>query len=169
MSPFTWVVAGVGASLAATILLFGSQEARTDHPTSSPKRADKVVKTDAEWRRLLTPEQFRVLRGKGTESPFCSPLLDNKKKGTYVCVGCGLALFRTDAKFDSGTGWPSFFQPVNRDSIWVKRDSSFGMVRTEILCSRCDGHLGHVFSDGPRPTGLRYCVNGESLRFVERK
>lgn len=138
------------------------------YPTSSPKRPDKVVKSDEEWQRILTPEQYRILRRKGTEAAFCSPLLDNKKKGVYVCAGCGLELFRTDEKFESGTGWPSFFRPASDDAIWLARDTSYGMIRTEVLCSRCDGHLGHVFPDGPPPTGLRFCINGEALKFVER-
>lgn len=132
---------------------------------SSPKRTDKVVKTDAEWQKILTPEQYRILRKKGTEAAFCSPLLDNKKEGSYHCAGCGLELFKTDSKFNSGTGWPSFFQPAAKDAIWLQQDNSYGMVRTEVLCSRCDGHLGHVFTDGPKPTGLRFCMNGESLKF----
>ena len=115
--------------------------------------------------RILSPEQYRILRNKGTEAAFCSPLLDTKEKGVFHCAGCDLALFSTDTKFESGTGWPSFFQPVTKASIWLKEDLGYGMVRTEVLCSRCDGHLGHVFTDGPKPTGLRFCMNGESLKF----
>ena len=134
-------------------------------PTASPEREDKVIRTDAEWKRILSPEQYRILRNKGTEAAFCSPLLDTKEKGVFHCAGCDLALFSTDTKFESGTGWPSFFQPVTKASIWLKEDLGYGMVRTEVLCSRCDGHLGHVFTDGPKPTGLRFCMNGESLKF----
>jgi methionine-R-sulfoxide reductase len=134
-------------------------------PTSSPQREDKVVKTDAEWQKALTPEQFRILRKKGTEAAFCSPLLDTKEKGVFHCAGCDLPLFSTDTKFESGTGWPSFFQPITKDSIWLLEDRSYGMIRSEVLCARCDGHLGHVFTDGPKPTGLRFCMNGESLKF----
>ncbi|HET6645118.1 MAG TPA: peptide-methionine (R)-S-oxide reductase MsrB [Fimbriimonadales bacterium] len=134
-------------------------------PTESPKRKDKVVKTDAEWQKVLTPEQYRVLRNKGTEAAFCSPLLDTHEKGSFYCAGCGLELFTTDAKFDSGTGWPSFFQPVSHDAIWLREDRSYGMIRTEVLCARCDGHLGHLFNDGPKPTGMRFCMNGEALKF----
>ena len=134
-------------------------------PTSSPKRDDKVVKTDAEWQKVLTPEQFRILRKKGTEAAFCSPLLDTKQVGVFHCAGCDLPLFSTDTKFESGTGWPSFFQPVTRESVWLLEDRSYGMIRTEALCARCDGHLGHVFKDGPAPTGLRFCMNGETLKF----
>ena len=136
----------------------------------SPERKDKVSFSDAEWKKRLTEEQYRILRRKGTEAAFCSPFLDNKKNGSYLCAGCDLELFKTDAKFVSSTGWPSFFQPVDRKNIWLKTDLSLNMYRLEILCSRCDGHLGHLFPDGPKDkTGLRYCINGESLKFKEKK
>jgi methionine-R-sulfoxide reductase len=134
-------------------------------PVASPR----VEKTDAEWRAQLTPQQFQVARGKGTERPFCGTLLDNKREGIYGCVCCGLPLFQSNAKFNSGTGWPSFFQPVADENVTTHEDRTFGMVRVEILCPRCDAHLGHVFPDGPRPTGLRYCVNSESLVFTDAR
>ena len=128
---------------------------------------DKVIKTDAEWREQLGDgEVYQVTRGKGTERPFCGAFHDHKQPGVYYCVCCDLPLFRSDAKFDSGTGWPSFFQPVAKENVFTETDRSHGMVREEILCARCDSHLGHVFPDGPRPTGLRYCVNSVSLKFI---
>ncbi|HMP03966.1 MAG TPA: peptide-methionine (R)-S-oxide reductase MsrB [Gemmatales bacterium] len=132
-----------------------------------PLTMPMVVKTDEEWRKLLTPEQYRITRRSGTEPAFCGNLLDNKKKGVYCCVCCGLPLFSSDSKFNSGTGWPSFFSPVSKLNVTQKVDRSYGMVRVEINCARCDAHLGHVFDDGPRPTGLRFCLNSESLTFTE--
>jgi methionine-R-sulfoxide reductase len=132
-----------------------------------PARVPKVVKTSAEWRKILTDEQFQVTRTKGTERPFCGVFHDNKKKGIYSCVGCALPLFRSDAKFDSGTGWPSFFQPIADENVAKETDAAHGMVRTEILCARCDAHLGHVFNDGPKPTRLRFCLNSAAMTFSE--
>lgn len=134
-----------------------------------PVESARVVKTDAEWLKQLTREQFEVARGKGTERPFCGNLLDNKRDGIYTCICCGLPLFASDAKFNSGTGWPSFFQPVAEENVIKHSDRGYGMVRTEILCARCDGHLGHVFEDGPPPTRLRFCINSESLTFTDDK
>jgi methionine-R-sulfoxide reductase len=131
-----------------------------------PVDSSKFVLTEREWRKRLTKEQFEVLRSSGTERPFCGALLDNKEKGVYTCAGCGLPLFASDAKFQSGTGWPSFFQPVATENVAQKIDRSHGIIRTEINCARCDGHLGHVFDDGPRPTGLRFCLNSASLNFT---
>ncbi len=136
---------------------------------TGPVAQPKVQKSEAEWRALLTPEQFKIARSAGTERAFCGTLLDNKKDGVYACVCCALPLFASSSKFHSGTGWPSFFQPIAKENVLERRDDSHGMLRTEILCARCDGHLGHVFDDGPDPTGLRFCVNSESLRFVDQK
>jgi peptide methionine sulfoxide reductase msrA/msrB len=137
-----------------------------DGKLTGPVDLPKLVLTPAEWRKRLTPEQYRIARGRGTEPAFCGGLLHNKEAGLYVCVCCNLPLFESSAKFESGTGWPSFFQPAAEENIRQKIDRSHGMVRTEILCQRCDAHLGHVFEDGPPPTGLRYCLNSEALRFV---
>ena len=134
-----------------------------------PVESARIAKSDAEWQRQLTPEQYQIARGKGTERPFCGLLLDNKRAGVYACVCCRLPLFSSDHKFESGTGWPSYFQPVANENVATESDRSYGMSRIEILCARCDCHLGHVFDDGPRPTGQRYCVNSESLVFVDAK
>lgn len=128
-----------------------------------------ITRTDEEWRRLLTPEQYRVLRSAGTELSCSGAFWDNHEAGTYRCAGCGNPLFLSDHKFDSGTGWPSYYQPIRPDSVGTRLDTSHGMTRTEVHCARCGGHLGHIFEDGPRPTGLRYCINSAAMVFVPKK
>jgi peptide-methionine (R)-S-oxide reductase len=144
------------AAIASVYLLEGSgaRAAEEDH----------VVHTDAEWRATLTADQYAILRKDGTEPPFTSPLLHEERKGIFACAGCGLNLFSSTTKFDSGTGWPSFWAPLE-NAVKTHEDRSYGMVRTAVTCRRCDGHLGHVFDDGPPPTGLRYCMNGLALTF----
>lgn len=155
----------------AALLALGTAVRAEDKPASpaSPAPVAKIKKTDEEWKKELTPEQFAILREKATERPGTSPLTDDKTEGTYVCAACGLPLFESNTKFHSGTGWPSFFDVAAKPNVQRNRDETHGMVREEVVCARCDGHLGHVFPDGPEPTGLRYCINGVSIKLQPKE
>jgi peptide-methionine (R)-S-oxide reductase len=157
-----FLLATAGAAAAWAALRFTE---RDDAMATTTAGNFEIQKTDAEWKSKLTPEQFRVLRKHGTEPAGTSPLNREKRKGTFACAGCDLPLFSSDTKFESGTGWPSFYQPLD-NAVGTSSDYSFLMKRTEVHCRRCGGHLGHVFNDGPRPTGLRYCMNGVAMTFV---
>jgi peptide-methionine (R)-S-oxide reductase len=155
----------VTGALALTTLAHAAQPAKA----APGEKIVPVVLSDAEWQKRLAPESYRVLRKKGTEIAFTGKYWNEHAKGTYVCAGCGLELFSSATKFDSGTGWPSFWQPLAKTHLREVPDSALGMVYTEIRCARCDGHLGHVFDDGPEPTGLRYCMNSAALKFIPAK
>lgn len=160
--------------LTACLLVGGIALAQATKSREKPvakkekKVIEKVVKTDEEWQQLLSPLQFHVLRKKGTERAFTGEYWDNHEEGTYACAACGLELFSSKHKFDSGTGWPSYWQPIAKENVETEEDNSYGMQRIEVHCARCGSHLGHIFDDGPRPTGLRYCINSVSLKFVKK-
>ena len=158
------------SSIACAQSNTGETASASEKPTTVsvdiPNQVDKIEKNRKEWKRELGDLAFEVLREKGTERAFTGEYWNNKKEGTYICAGCNLPLFSSETKFKSGTGWPSFWKPLNEKVVSEESDRSYGMVRTEVLCARCDGHLGHVFNDGPEPTGLRYCLNSVSLKFV---
>jgi peptide-methionine (R)-S-oxide reductase len=168
------ITLGAAAALAGLLFVPASfsqdRKSLNENPTAtSAKGIKKVIKTDEEWKRILTPEQYHVTRQKGTERPYSSPLNENHERGIFECVACGLPLFSSKNKFDSGTGWPSFWAPIAKENVHEEIDNSLSETRTEVECARCDSHLGHVFTDGPKPTGLRYCMNGAALKFVKDK
>jgi peptide-methionine (R)-S-oxide reductase len=156
--------------IIALIFSFGScAQQKSEKNASKTSSIEKIEKSEAEWKKELTEMEYYVLREKGTERAFTSELNKVTEEGTFVCAACSLPLFASETKFKSGTGWPSFYEPINEVNVAQESDQSYGMVRTEVLCARCDGHLGHVFSDGPKPTGLRYCINGAALKFEEKE
>ncbi|MBD0370095.1 MAG: peptide-methionine (R)-S-oxide reductase MsrB [Pyrinomonadaceae bacterium] len=164
------LAAGAGG---VSLYAVSSQTARAQTMKAGKVKTDspfpKVIKTDEEWKRILTPEQFYVTRQKGTEAPYSSPLNEIHDKGIFACVCCELPLFSSRTKFDSHTGWPSFWAPIAKQNVRETADNSLAETRTEVLCARCDAHLGHVFDDGPQPTGLRYCMNGVAMKFIKKQ
>lgn len=183
MNRYTLIIAGLFATLllACNNQTTATTTAKTGTEVGQPTKiklysvekkgyimSEKVVKTAEEWKKLLTPQQYNVTREKGTEAPYSGATWNNHEKGVYKCIGCGNDLFSSEHKFESGTGWPSFWQPIAPENVKETPDNSLFMRRTEITCSRCDAHLGHVFHDGPKPTGLRYCMNSAAMQFVKQ-
>jgi peptide-methionine (R)-S-oxide reductase len=161
-------LAGCGASYVTNPPAADTKTVST-YSTNPPAMSEKITRTDEEWKKILTPEQYRVLRQKGTERAGTGEYANTKDKGMYRCAGCGEELFVSETKFDSGCGWPSFYQPAASNKVTEAEDNAYGMKRVEVMCSKCGGHLGHVFEDGPNPTGLRYCINSASLKFEPKK